>query len=242
MMNLENKKPINQKQSNLINYARGLGVVIDDIENYANKESVIHCRCGNGHLIQGSIDYLLKTSFECLECEKERQKNIIDTTPYFLSLDAATYTTGMSIFNKEGQLLGHKTFNVDKKKDYFTRLKLIIEEIYNIITKQDIKYVILEDIQYQQNPVLFKKLAMLQGVIRYWVINILKIELITAMADEWRSYNHIYGTKRPEQKTAAIARAKQIFDTDIPEDESESIFLGNYGIHLYYQNKNYREE
>lgn len=231
-----------QKQSNLINYAESLGVVVDDIENYINKESVIHCRCKNGHLIQGSVDYLLKTSFECLECEKEKQKNIVDTTPYFLSLDAATYTTGMSIFNKEGQLLGHKTFNVDKKKDYFTRLELIIEEIYNIITKQDIKCVILEDIQYQQNPVLFKKLAMLQGVIRYWVINVLKIELITAMADEWRSYNHIYGTKRPEQKTAAIARAKQIFDTDIPEDESESIFLGNYGIYLYYQNKNYREE
>lgn len=233
---------MNQKQSNLINYAESLGVVVDDIENYINKESVIHCRCKNGHLIQGSVDYLLKTSFECLECEKEKQKNIVDTTPYFLSLDAATYTTGMSIFNKEGQLLGHKTFNVDKKKDYFTRLELIIEEIYNIITKQDIKCVILEDIQYQQNPVLFKKLAMLQGVIRYWVINVLKIELITAMADEWRSYNHIYGTKRPEQKTAAIARAKQIFDTDIPEDESESIFLGNYGIYLYYQNKNYREE
>ena len=121
---------MNQKQSNLINYAKGLGVVIDDIENYTNKESIIHCRCKSGHLIQGSIDYLLKTSFECLECEKEKQKNIVDTTPYFLSLDAATYTTGMSIFNKEGQLLGHKTFNVDKKKDYFTRLKLIIEEIY----------------------------------------------------------------------------------------------------------------
>lgn len=233
---------MNQKQSNLINYAESLGVVVDDIENYINKESVIHCRCKNGHLIQGSVDYLLKTSFECLECEREKQKNIVDTTPYFLSLDAATYTTGMSVFNKEGQLLGHKTFNVDKKKDYFTRLELIIEEIYNIITKQDIKCVILEDIQYQQNPVLFKKLAMLQGVIRYWVINVLKIELITAMADEWRSYNHIYGTKRPEQKTAAIARAKQIFDIDIPEDESESIFLGNYGIYLYYQNKNYREE
>ena len=70
MMNLENKKPINQKQSNLINYARGLGVVIDDIENYANKESVIHCRCGNGHLIQGSIDYLLKTK------EGEKSLNI----------------------------------------------------------------------------------------------------------------------------------------------------------------------
>ena len=65
-----------QKQSNLINYAESLGVVVDDIENYINKESVIHCRCKNGHLIQGSVDYLLKTSFECLECEKEKQKNI----------------------------------------------------------------------------------------------------------------------------------------------------------------------
>lgn len=234
------KQLMTQKQSNLVNYVNSLGVVIDDIENYVNKDSVLHCHCHNGHLIQGSVDYLLKTNFECLECEKEFQKNVIDATPYFLSLDAATYTTGMSIFNKKGQLLGHKTFNVDKKKDYFSRLQDIVEEIYNIITKQDIKCVILEDIQYQQNPILFKKLAMLQGVIRYWVINILKIELITAMADEWRSYNHIYGTKRNEQKTAAMARAKQIFEIDIPEDESESIFLGKYGIYLYYQPK--REE
>ena len=83
---------------------------------------------------------------------------------------------------------------------------------------------------------------MLQGVIRYWVINVLHIELITGMADEWRAYNHIYGAKRPEQKTAAIARAKKIFKTDIPEDESESIFLGMYGINLYYKNKTYKEE
>ncbi len=62
------------------------------------------------------------------------------------------------------------------------------------------------------------------------------------MADEWRSYNHIYGTKRPEQKLAAIERAKKIFKTDIPEDESESIFLGKYGISLYYKNKTYKEE
>lgn len=144
-----------------------LGVTITDINNYSNKDSVIHCVCNKGHKFCNSVDYLLKTGFECIECLTEFETNISDVTPYFLALDAATYTTGMSIFNKSGQLLGHKTFTVDKKKDYFTRLKEIIQEIYDIIVKQDIKCVILEDIQYQQNPVLFKKLAMLQGVIRY---------------------------------------------------------------------------
>lgn len=230
------------KQSNLVDFALGLGVVIKNIGDYQNKESVLECKCKNGHTIIGTVDYLLKTGFECLECLSDFQSNIKNNTPYFLSLDAATYTTGMSIFNKEGQLLGHKTFNVDKKKDYFTRLQEIIEEIYSIVVKQNIKCVILEDIQYQQNPVLFKKLAMLQGVIRYWVINILKIELITGMADEWRSYNHIYGTKRPIQKLAAIERACKIFKQQIPEDESESIFLGLYGIDQYYKNRTYKEE
>ena len=77
---------------------------------------------------------------------------------------------------------------------------------------------------------------MLQGVIRYTIIQEHKIRLITAMADEWRSYNHIYGSKRQEQKQAAINRAALIFGQDIPEDESESIFLGYYGIYRYNSN------
>ena len=39
--------------------------------------------------------------------------------PFFLALDAASYVTGMSIFNKEGQLLGHKTVSIDKKKIFY---------------------------------------------------------------------------------------------------------------------------
>ncbi len=74
---------------------------------------------------------------------------------------------------------------------------------------------------------------MLQGVLRYTIINELKVQLITAMADEWRAYNHIYGAKRQDQKNAAIERARAIFKDDIPEDESESIFLGYYGIYVY---------
>lgn len=230
------------KQSNIIQLASSLGVNIINIDDYKNKDSVLKCKCANGHCFTNTVDYLIKTNFECIDCIAEHEHNINDMIPYFLALDAATYVSGMSIFNKEGQLLGHKTFKVDKKKDYFTRLYEIVQEIKRIAIEQNIKCVILEDIQYQQNPVLFKKLAMLQGVIRYLVINVLNIELITAMADEWRSFNHIYGIKRKEQKIAAIEKARLIYKTDIPEDESESIFLGRYGIHEYYKNRETKEE
>lgn len=228
---------MNQKQSNILTLADKLGVVILNINDYQNKESVLKCACSShGHKIEGTVDYLLKTNFECIECMHLNAIDVKNTTPFFLSLDAASYVTGMSLFNREGQLLGHKTFSIDKKKDYFTRVSELKREVEKIIQENNIQCVILEDIQYQQNPVLFKKLAMLQGVLRYTIIEELGIELITAMADEWRAYNHIYGTKRPEQKKAAIERARAIFHDDIPEDESESIFLGFYGINRFNSN------
>lgn len=224
---------MNQKQSNLVALAEKLGVVILNIGEYQNKDSHLDCACKRGHIIEGSVDYLLKTNFECLECLNVEATEIVDTTPFFLSLDAASYITGLSIFNREGQMLEHRTLNLDKRMDFFTRLKDLKQTIEQIITENKIQCVILEDIQYQQNPVLFKKLAMLQGVLRYTIVEELQVPLITAMADEWRSYNHIYGTKRQEQKKAAMERARTIFQEDIPEDESESIFLGYYGIHIY---------
>lgn len=225
------------KQSNLQTLAHNKGVNIINIEEYQNKDSILQCSClSQGHKIEGTVSYLLKTDFECLECLHLQAVNVNDNTPFFLALDAASYVTGMSIFNKEGQLLGHKTVSIDKKKDFFTRVEELRQEIIRIIQTNNIQCVILEDVQYQQNPVLFKKLAMLQGIIRFAVVRELKVQLITAMADEWRSYNHIYGTKRQEQKQAAISRAYNIFKDAIPEDESESIFLGYYGIYKYNSN------
>lgn len=226
------------KQNNLLSLANTLGVNILNIEDYQNKDSVLKCACSSHeHIIEGTVDYLLKTNFECIECLHTKAVDVKDMAPFFLALDAASYVTGMSLFNKEGQLLGHKTFSIDKKKDFFTRVKELRTEVVKIIKENNIQCVILEDIQYQQNPVLFKKLAMLQGVLRFAIIEELKIDLITAMADEWRAYNHIYGSKRAEQKKAAINRAHLIFHDDIPEDESESIFLGYYGISRYYDRR-----
>lgn len=231
------KSLMTTKQSNVYALARRLGINILNIDDYQNKDSILLCECcSHKHRYENSVDNLLKNNFECLECIHEHMKNIQDNKPFFLALDAATYVTGMSLFNKGGQLLAHKTFSIDKKKDFFTRIKELKEEVERIVTGNNIQCVILEDIQYQQNPALFKKLAMLQGVLRYTIIENLNIELITAMADEWRAFNHISGTKRQEQKQAAIDRAKLIFHDDIPEDESESIFLGLYGINRFYSN------
>jgi len=225
---------LNQKQNNLLTLAVSKGVEILNIADYQNKNSILTCRCIKGkHEFQDTVDGFLRTDFECIKCLQEEVRNVQDLTPFFLALDAASYVTGASIFNRQGQLLGHKTISLEKKKVFFDRVNDLKQEIDKIIKEQHIQCVILEDIQYQQNPILFKKLAMLQGVIRYDVIQEHHLPLITALADEWRAYNHIYGVKRQEQKQAAIERAHTIFQTDIPEDESESIFLGYYGIYLF---------
>lgn len=160
--------------------------------------------------------------------------------PYFLSLDAATYVTGFSILNREGQVLSHGVINIGKRLDYYDRLEELKNAVVSIIKDNNIQCAVIEDIQYQQNPELFKKLGMMQGLIRFTIIKELGIELLTAMADEWRSFNNISGTKRQEQKAAAMAKAKAIFNEDISEDESESIFLGKYGVYLF--NKLQKEE
>ena len=234
---------MNSKQEAVKRLAQENGVTILNIEEYKNKDSIVKCRCNAlGHLFEDTIRDMMHNNFQCFECFKFDAQHVKDKTPYFLALDAASYTTGMSIFNRDGQLLGHKAFVIEKKKDFFTRVKELRDEIIRIVKQDDIKCVILEDIQYQQNPLLFKKLAMLQGVIRNTVINDLDTCLISALPAEWRAYNHIEGNKRNEQKQAAIYKAKLIFDEDIGEDESESIFLGYYGVFVYNQQQHLEEE
>lgn len=234
---------MNSKQEAVKRLAQENGVTILNIEEYKNKDSIVKCRCNAlGHLFEGTVRDMMHNNFQCFECFKFDAQHVKDKTPYFLALDAASYTTGMSIFNRDGQLLGHKAFVIEKKKDFFTRVKELRDEIIRIVKQDDIKCVILEDIQYQQNPLLFKKLAMLQGVIRNTVINDLDICLISALPAEWRAYNHIEGNKRNEQKQAAIHKAKLIFDEDIGEDESESIFLGYYGVFVYNQQQHLEED
>jgi Holliday junction resolvasome RuvABC endonuclease subunit len=224
-----------QKQSNLLSFLEHKAFTVKNIEDYKNKNSILKVQCPNGHSFAATVDVLLKTNLECLMCLKNEAAEISKLPPFFLAVDAATYSTGLAFFDRKGNLLGHQMFVVDKKVTYFDRLSRIKEEIIRLIKENKIKCVILEDIQYQQNPALFKKLAMLQGVLRFAIVKEAQIELVTALADEWRSFNNILGQKRAEQKEAAKKRGKIIFQKDISEDEVEAIFLGLYGINKYNQ-------
>ena len=228
---------MNQKQITANNIAEKAGVKILNIEDYKNKDSELLCECmALHHKFKYSVEYLMLTGFECIECKRYDATHVKDFTPYFLALDAASYTTGMVLFNKEGQMLTHRAFTIDKRKDFFERAKILKEEIVKVIQENNIRCVILEDIQLQANPQLFKKLSMLHGILRYTIINELDIDLVTATPAEWRSFSHIRGAKREEQKQAAIRKANYIFGEEIGEDESEAIFLGYYGIDTYKKN------
>ena len=107
---------MNQKQINLCLFAKEKGIEIINIDNYQNKDSILRCICKNNHTLENSVNNLLKTGFECIECISIEESNINDSVPYFLSLDAATYVTGYALFNKQGQLLKHGTIEIEKRK------------------------------------------------------------------------------------------------------------------------------
>ena len=173
---------MNSKQEALVRLAQENGVTILNAEEYKNRDSIIKCKCNAlGHIFEDTVTDMMRSNFQCFECFKYDAQHVKDRTPYFLALDAASYTTGMSIFNRDGQLLGHKAFVIEKKKDFFTRVKELRDEIVRIVKQDNIKCVILEE-------------------------------------------------------------AKLIFDEDISEDESESIFLGYYGIYVYNQQQQQEED
>ena len=74
------------KQSNLQTLAHNKGVNIINIEEYQNKDSILQCSClSQGHKIEGTVSYLLKTDFECLECLHLQAVNVNDNTPFLFS-------------------------------------------------------------------------------------------------------------------------------------------------------------
>ena len=228
---------LNKKQEKIILAARDRQCEILNIQDYKDKQSLITYKCARGHENTKTVETIQKQNFECVECLSHFHLSVTNTAPYYLSLDAATYVTGYALFNKEGQKITNGVITIPKKTEYYERLRILKESILEIIYKNNVKVVILEDVQYQFNPVLFKKLSMMQGYIRMGIIKEAHRPLVTAMANEWRSYNNIISQKRKPQKADAISRAIAIFKEQYTEDESEAILLGMYGIYKYSQKK-----
>lgn len=222
------------KQQQFVDRMAEIKYSVSNPEDYKNIESLMSLRCSNGHTISGTMFELLENDFECLECLRNFENTIEDKEAFLLSLDAATYTTGWAILNKQGQLLKTGLIEIDRKIPLWDRVHELTTEVRKLAKKHKIQVIAIEDIQFQHNVVVFKTLAMLRGILIYQLEYLDKYTVYgNCGADTWRSHAHIKGLDRENKKEATRIKAKLIYGRDFAEDEADAIFLARYAYDLH---------
>ena len=163
-----------------------------------------------------------------------------------IAFDQATQISGYSVWNIETkELIDWGTLKATKGKAT-QRINTMKHGIIEMLFKyHDVEYVILEDIQYQENkekenakiefgkPAFqggtnvktFKTLAWMQGVILDLCHEKgIKTELF--YSSTWKSFCEIRGYSRPAQKAQSIEFVKNKFNIDPTTDEADAICLG----------------
>lgn len=137
--------------------------------------------------------------------------------------------SGFAIF-EDGKLLdyGHFSLTCD---DFGVRLQKVKEKVKELIEKNNIDYVIFEDIQLKNggssNVLVFKKLAEVYGVI-YEYLTETKMPNESVLAVQWRSTLEIKGRVRQEQKKNAQTYVLSTYGKKCTEDEADAICIGTH--------------
>lgn len=119
--------------------------------------------------------------------------------------------------------------SVNKDEDAIERLKLMYDEIVNLINRVKPDIVLIEDTQFQQNYSSFRTLSQLQGVIMAYLFEKdLPFYIIPSTA--WKSCCGIKGRARKEQKKNTQIFVKNTYNLNVSEDEADAIGLATYGI------------
>lgn len=146
-----------------------------------------------------------------------------------LALDQASKTTGYAIF-ENGKLLAYNKFTFEDS-DMGIRLMKIRNKVREIIEENDIKEVIMEDIQLQEdaknNVVTFKILAEVFGIIHELTTE-MNIPWSAVSSSTWRHTLGIKGVKRAERKLLAQDYVEKHYSVRPTEDECDAICIGTY--------------
>ena len=146
-----------------------------------------------------------------------------------LCFDQATRITGYSVF-EDNKLIAYGTLKANpNEKNYIERLKEMNEMIVDLIEKAKPDYVVIEEIQYQNNQLTYKQLSQLQGIIMAYLFKI-DIGFTIIEPSAWKAFCNIKGKKRDEQKTNTIKFVKAKFGIDVSEDEADAISIGIWAI------------
>lgn len=143
-----------------------------------------------------------------------------------LAIDQSTSSSGFAIFQGKNLI---QSGIYKPKGELYIRIHQTKEYIRELMSNNDIKYVFIEDIQYQKNQRTYKVLAGLQ----YVIIDLLIEENIPfeiVPPARWKAWNQIGGKRRKEQKENAKRKCQEIFGREFKEDEADAIMIGLYGL------------
>ena len=142
-----------------------------------------------------------------------------------LALDQSSKITGWAIF-QDGKLekYGKWSFN---DENLGARLVKIRNAFIKIVQEEKIEQVVIEDIQMQENVLLFKALAEVFGVIYEAAIE-LNLPIEAVLASSWKSTLNIKGHQRAEQKRNAQLYVTNTYNVKPTQDECDAICIGDH--------------
>ena len=161
-----------------------------------------------------------------------------------LALDAATGTTGYSIYDDDA-LVSYGTIKLDSSKDTTERINELKQWLLAAIEKHEIDFCGLENIQLQKfgpnetqaQVKTFQTLANLQGVLLDALFESC-IDHGLVYAVEWRKYCGVgEGTGRENKKKQAQEKVKLWYGQDCTQDEADAICIGKYFVGQLKKNK-----
>lgn len=211
------------------------GFTCTNLDEYKNMDTILHLVCEHGHQIDASLHTVRNANFKCSICEGQnsisKNVNIINVGKKqgyrVVAIDNATEKVGISVFDDGKLIFWHLYTYSGETIDRIIKNRNFLEE--TIIKQWKPDFIVVEDIQYQNNILTFKTLAMLLGN-TLAAIRAAHIKYETVLSKVWRSHFTISGTTRVQQKMAAIQLIKKMYGIDVNDDIAEAILLGKYAV------------
>ena len=224
---------------NLIKEINAKGFILINDADYKNMQSPITIQCLKGHTIDTNLETFRKASFVCPICDGatdfHKPLNVPAKEGFrIVAFDQATEKMGISIYD------GGKLVYCDLitfSGDVTTRLCKIRSFIEDtVIARWEPDFMVFEDIQYQQNIMTFKILAMLLGVCETCARKA-GIDYEVVLPKVWRSGIGYSGKNRAEEKRLAIETVQKMFRINVSEDVAEAILIGKYATRQHKSTK-----
>ncbi len=115
--------------------------------------------------------------------------------------------------------------------DHFgQRLMYLRQKVIELFKQYNIDFILLEDIQLQQNAETHKLLGEVLGTLEELAVELVGTNYEIIPSVRWKSGLKIKGKQRPEQKRNAQAYVLEHFNKKVTQDESDAICIGAYWV------------